>query len=222
MNRARFLRKNDHHQTSLSPSPSSSSASSLTNESNLDAVISAQQQTNDVKYTLPNLRLFEYKNSVVAEVGIVNYNRRSIRVKFASESEIRLECESASKSGYVQYFAAHVKFVRGGNQTVEYPVIPASIVGTEYSASKQQMNDKFMVCLVDDETFRVIINKTIGVDHSGADKRALVSLKPQLVDPNNNDPFSSLPISQEFVNTDFSAADHLNLGKNWAINLRSL
>jgi hypothetical protein len=217
----------------LSPSPSSSSSSSLTNESNLDAVIAAQQQQqqqlkhetdtklipnssdNEIKRALPShIKLDEYKNIMVIEMRVTNYKRRSVELKFVSESEVQVRCESESKSGgYVQYFAAHLKFIHSTDFS-ESNFICSSLTNTVYSSDKEQLNDKFTVSFVDEEKFRIAIRKRDETNHG---KKALLSTKPislHSIDLNNNtnSDYSTLDVSQQLIHMEFSEQLNFNKG----------
>lgn len=88
-------------------------------------------------------------------VQVANYNRNSIEVKFANPNEIRLACESTSKSGYVQYYLSYVKFFKSDDKPYE--------LNTEYEVEYD-----------DADSFRIVINKTEKLSH-----QALVSLSDE-------------------------------------------
>lgn len=84
-----------------------------------------------------------------------------------------------------------------------------SLVNFEYFTKKEQLNDKFSIHFVDDETFQIVVNKT-NSDKGGKKevKKVLISAEAILtasaeIDLNNNDSCLCVELSQEFVNKEF-------------------
>jgi dynein assembly factor 2 len=196
---------------SLSPSPTKSIDSPLSDIPETVCIATPPAATPQVKLKLPQqLSISEFKNKLVISLNITNYDKSSIRLHIDAESSLSVTCESLSSSGsYIQYHAAHVFFYYV--KSLERQRDPLSIYDGDlnaYNCVEKLSNFEIKPLSVD--SFQIKLNRMRddqAGDNKGEIKKAFISLGPcrlsqiedLIIAPKNDHEFMIVDVDQRDI-----------------------